>query len=76
LGGGRRAKTRRGSDEKPIILGGQPCGFIPSWAADGSRILCSADSVLYTISAEAGAPEFLGKEYESIAVWSRDIRYI
>jgi len=70
------AKTRIGSGDKPITLAGHPCGFIPSWSPDGSRILCSADGVLYTISAEGGPPEFLGKEYEPIAVWSRDINYI
>jgi hypothetical protein len=32
--------------------------------------------VLFTVSAEGGPPEFLGKEYEPIAVWSFDIRYI
>jgi hypothetical protein len=32
--------------------------------------------VLFTVSAEGGPREFLGKEYEPIAVWSRDIRYI
>jgi hypothetical protein len=32
--------------------------------------------VLFTISADGGSPEFLGKEYEPMAVWSRDMRYI
>ena len=72
----RLAKVRVGSGEKPIILAAQPCGFIPSWSPDGNRILCSADGVLYTISAEGGSPEYLGKEYEPIAAWSRDMRYI
>jgi serine/threonine protein kinase len=70
------AKVRVGSGEKPIMLASQRCGFIPSWSPDGSRILCSADGVLFTVSAEGGPPEFLGKEYAPIAVWSRDIRYI
>jgi hypothetical protein len=26
--------------------------------------------------ADGGTPEFLGKEYEPIAAWSRDVRYI
>lgn len=72
----RLAKVLVGSGEKPIILADQPCGFIPSWSPDGNRILCSRDGVLYTISAEGGLPEFLGKEYEPIAAWSRDTRYI
>jgi hypothetical protein len=69
-------KIRVGSGEKPIVLADQRCGFIPSWSPDGRRILCSADGVLFTISAEGGAPEFLGKAYEPLAVWSHDIRYI
>ena len=69
-------KARVGSGEKPIVLADQGCGFLPSWSPDGSRILCSANGVLYTISAEGGPPEFLNKEYEPIAVWSRDMRYI
>jgi Tol biopolymer transport system component len=73
----RLAKVRVGAGATPVVLADQPCDFIPSWSPDSSRILCSKDHVLYTISAEGGSPEFLGKEFEPIAVWSRnDMRYI
>jgi hypothetical protein len=70
------AKVRVGASGKPMVLADQSCPFIPSWSPDGSRILCGRDGVLFTMAASGGAPAFLGKEYEPIAVWSRDIRYI
>jgi hypothetical protein len=69
-------KMRVGSCEEPIPLAKSFCDFAPSWSPDGQRILCSARGVLYTISADGGEPDFLGEEYEPLAVWSRDIRYI
>ena len=72
----RLTKIRIGGSGAPVILADQACGFIPSWSPDGGRILCSRDGILYTIPADGGAAEFLGKEYEPIAVWSRDARYI
>jgi hypothetical protein len=70
------AKIRIGTGGSPIVLSDRACGFAPSWSADGSKILCSRDGVLYTESAEGGPPEFLGKEYEPLALWSREMPYI
>jgi hypothetical protein len=72
----RLVKFQIGGSEVPTILADRPCGFIPSWSPDGTRILCSREGVLYTIPAAGGAAEFLGKEYEPIAAWSRDPRYV
>lgn len=74
-GGDRLAKIRVGSGE-PTILADAGCAFSPEWSPDSSRILCSKGGVLYTIPAEAGSREFLGKEYEPIAAWSREMRFI
>jgi Tol biopolymer transport system component len=74
--GERLAKIRVGSSE-PEVLAGEGCAFSPVWSPDSSRILCSAGSVLYTVSANPGGQrEFLGKEYEPMATWSREMRYI
>lgn len=72
------AKIRVGSSGKPQLLWKGICGFAPSWSPDSGRILCStgADGTLFTISAEGGEPAFLGKQYEPLAVWSPDVRYI
>jgi Tol biopolymer transport system component len=69
-------KIRIGAGGSPIVLSDQACEFAPAWSPDGSRILCSKDGVLYTISANGGSPELLGREYEPLAVWTRDMRYI
>jgi Tol biopolymer transport system component len=75
-GGDRLATIRVGSNE-PTVLANERCAFSPAWSPDSSRILCSKGGVLYTISAMEGAsPEYLGKEYEPIATWSRDMRFI
>ena len=74
-GGNRLAKIRVGAAE-PTVLAEQGCAFAPAWSPDSSRILCSAGGVLYTMPAEGGRPEFLEKEYQPIAVWSREMRYI
>jgi Tol biopolymer transport system component len=74
-GGSRLAKIRVGSGE-PAILAEQGCAFSPAWSPDSSRILCSTGGVLYTIPAEGGQREFLDKEYEPIAAWSREMQYI
>jgi hypothetical protein len=74
--GSRLAKIRVGSSQ-PTPLADEDCAFTPEWSPDSSRILCSKGGVLYTKQAEEGAsPEFLGKEYEPLATWSRDMRYI
>jgi serine/threonine protein kinase len=70
------AKIRIGSSDAPVVLANQACGFIPSWSPDGKRIVCSRDGMLYTMPAEGGTAEFLGKEFEAIAAWSRDPRYL
>ncbi len=72
----RLVKIRIGGSDTPIVLADRACEFIPSWSPDGERILCSRDGVLYTIPADGGTAGFLGKEYEPIAAWSRDPRYI
>jgi len=59
-----------------MVLADQGCAFSPAWSPDSGRILCSAGSVLYTVSADGGQREFLSKEYEPIAAWSREMRYI
>ena len=69
-------KIRIGAGGSPVVLSDQACEFVPSWSPDGSRILCSRNGVLYTISADGGSPELLGKEYEPLAAWTRDMRYI
>jgi hypothetical protein len=69
-------KIRIGAGGSPIVLSDQACEFAPSWSPDGSRILCSKNGILHIIAAEDGIPEVLGKEYEPIAVWSREMRYI
>ena len=69
-------KLRVGSGEKPIVLAQSFCNFAPSWSPDGQRILCSGDGVLYTMSADGGAPQFLAKEYEALAVWSPEMQFI
>ncbi len=70
-------KIRIGAGGAPMVLSDQACQFAPSWSPDGSRVLCSRDGVLQIIDAEGGASEvLLGKEYEPIAVWSRDIPFI
>ncbi len=69
-------KIRIGAAGPPTVLSDQACEFTPSFSPGGSRILCSRDGVLYTISADGGSPEFLGKEYEPLAAWTHDIRYI
>jgi dipeptidyl aminopeptidase/acylaminoacyl peptidase len=73
--GSRLAKIRVGSAE-PVVLDPEGCAFSPAWSPDSSRLLCSAGGVLYTISAEGGERQFLGQEYEAIAAWSREMRYI
>jgi hypothetical protein len=72
----RLVTIRIGTGGAPKVLSDQACQFVPSWSPDGTRILCSRDGLLYTISTDGGAPEFLGKEYEPLAVWSREDRYI
>ena len=74
-GGDRLAKIRVGSGE-PAILADAGCAFSPEWSPDSSRILCSKGGVLYTIPADGGSPAILGKEYEPLATWSREMRYI
>jgi serine/threonine protein kinase len=75
-GGSRLAIIRVGSGE-PMTLADEACAFSPEWSTDSSRILCSKGGVLYTISAMEGAsPEFLGKEYEPLAAWSREMHFI
>jgi serine/threonine protein kinase len=73
--GAQLAKIRVGSGE-PMFLADEGCAFSPAWSPDSSRILCSAGSVLYTVSADGGQREFLSKEYEPMAAWSREMRYI
>jgi serine/threonine protein kinase/Tol biopolymer transport system component len=74
--GFRLVKIRVGSAE-PTPLADEACAFNPEWSPDSSRILCSKGGVLYTMLAKEGAsPELLGKEYEPIATWSREMRYI
>ncbi len=60
----------------PVVLADRPCDFAPSWSPDGSRILCSRENRLYTIPADGGPPVFLGTEYEPLATWSRELRFI
>ncbi len=74
-GSSRLVKIRVGT-EQPITLAKESCSFAPVWSPDSGRILCSMGDVLYTIPAEGGQPEFLGKEYEPLAAWSRDIRFL
>ncbi len=70
-------KIRIGARASPTVLSDQACQFAPSWSPDGSRILCSRDGVLQIIGAESGVSDvLLGKEYEPIAVWSREMSYI
>jgi Tol biopolymer transport system component len=79
LQGRRLVEVRVGSTDKPITLFNETCDFAPSWSPDASRILCSTAQALYTIPAHGaapGTPEFLGKEYEHLAAWSKDIRFI
>jgi serine/threonine protein kinase len=74
--GERLAKIRVGSGE-PVVLADEGCAFSPAWSPDSGRMLCSRGGVLYTMPATEGAsPEFLGREYEPIATWSREMRYI
>ena len=76
LGGGSRLAVIRVGSEEPMILEEEACNFSPDWSPDSSRILCSKGGVLYTIPAEGGERQVLGKEYEPLAAWSRDISYI
>ena len=72
-------EVRVGSTDKPITLFNQTCDFAPSWSPDSSRILCSTPQALYTIAthdAAPGTPEFLGKDYEHLAAWSKEMRFI
>ena len=59
-----------------VVLADEGCAFSPAWSPDSGRILCSKGGVLYTMPSDGGSPEFLGKEYEPLATWSGDMRYI
>ena len=71
----RLAKIMIGSSQ-PVTLAKESCASAPVWAPDSSRILCSMGGILYTIPADGGEPRFLGKEYEPLAGWSRDMRFL
>ena len=65
-----------GSGGKPQILGHAESNFPVSWSPDGKRILASETGRLYTMLVDGGPPELLGTEYEDLAAWSREDRYI
>lgn len=69
-------KVRIGAGGPPVVLSDQACEFAPSWSPDGSRILCSRNGVLQVVAAESGLPKALGSEYEPLAAWSPEMRYI
>jgi Tol biopolymer transport system component len=69
------SKIRLGSGQS-TILAKESCASAPVWSPDSSRILCSAGNVLYTMPADGGQPEFLSKEYEPLAAWSREMRFL
>jgi Tol biopolymer transport system component len=71
----RLSKIRLGSGQS-TTLAKESCASAPAWSPDSSRILCSSGDILYTIPAEGGQREFLGKEYEPIAAWSREMHFI
>jgi dipeptidyl aminopeptidase/acylaminoacyl peptidase len=74
--GTKFVKIRVGAGDPPVILADSFCGFASSWSPDGGRILCGKNGRLYTIPSEGGEPAWLGEEYEPLATWSRDVRYI
>ncbi len=70
------ARIRVGSGEPPEILAHARSDFSVSWSPDGKRLLASETGRLYTMLVEGGPPELLGTEYEALAAWSRDERYV
>jgi serine/threonine protein kinase len=73
---GQLVRIRVGSGGKPEILAHAESNFPVSWSPDGKRILASETGRLYTMLVDGGPPELLGTEYEAMAVWSREDRYI
>jgi eukaryotic-like serine/threonine-protein kinase len=70
------ARNRVGTSGKPEILAHATSNFPVSWSPDGKHILASEAGRLYTMLADGGPPELLGAEYEALAVWSREERYV
>lgn len=73
---GQLARIRVGSGGRPEILAHAESNFPVSWSPDGTRILASETGRLYTMIVDGGPPELLGTEYEDMAVWSKEDRYI
>jgi eukaryotic-like serine/threonine-protein kinase len=68
-------KIAVGSSGKPEGLG-KGFGFAPSWSPDSSRILTYLSGGLAVIPVAGGEAVVLGEEYEPLAAWSKERRYI